>query len=44
MVQTVFYTEHQAAPGIEVNGLVVHLNALWVSQTRRQAIRDEGAC
>ena len=39
MIHNVFYTEPQAVPDIEVNGLIVHLNVRWVSQTRRQTIR-----
>ena len=40
MFLTVFYTEPQAVPDIEVNGLIVHLNVRWVSQARSQTIRS----
>ncbi len=40
IIHIVFYMAHQAAPDIEVNGFIVHLNVREVSQTRRQTIRS----
>ena len=40
MIHNVFYTEPQGVLDTKVNGLVVHLNVRWVSETGRQTIRS----